>query len=500
MKESILKLENISKHFLNVAALSNVNIEFYPGEVNALIGSNGAGKSTLINVIAGLIPFSKGKLYFDGRQVQWKSPYEAQKAGVAVCTQEIQVFNHLTIQENLWIGNVRLEKIRMSHREKKEMTKAVLEKLELSLQPQQKMGQLSLAEKFLLQFARTLLTEPRLIIIDELTDVLTQIECERIYSLIEELKEKKVSVIFITHRLEEAMRIADRLTVLRDGAVIDIIDTKEAQRDRLAQEILGQDRKEYFPKLPVKKGEVLLRVNNISNKFLDHISFTLSRGEILGVAGLVGSGRSSLLKAIVGLDEVETGEIIMENTRLGRYQRKIHESVGYMPENRDSWGLFPNLSIAQNITIKNLKKVKRFCAIRPQMETMVSKDAMDRLGVSWKHLDRKVIYLSGGNKQKLLVARNLFAKCNIYVFDEPTKGIDTSGKVEIYNIINELVRKGAGIILVSSDFSELAGMCDRLLAIKKGRLCAELTQKETTQLRLYTLFREDKSLQNTAEI
>lgn len=491
MKKAMLRLENVSKSFRGVAALSNINIEFYPGKVNALIGSNGAGKSTLINIITGNLPVSSGTIYVNDKEVHLNSPFDARKLGIAVCPQEIQVFPELTVLENIFMGNEAfVKKDKLNHTDKHDIAVKLLKKLSLDLIPAQKMKNLSLAEKFLIQFARTIVCHPRLIMMDELTDVLTQVESEIVYSIIEELKREQTAVIFITHKVEEALKIADDITILRDGRICQIVKPENTGDSQIETEILGQDKKGHFPRLAVKKGEELLRVEHISNRFLEDISFTLRRGEIIGVAGLVGSGRSSLLRAIVGLDKVEYGRVIITSEKQHSKSGTIHNNIGYMPENRDAQGLFSSLSIAENITMKNLKKISRCHIINGEKQMIESRDAMQSLGMKEEEFEKHILELSGGNKQKILVARNVFSKCNIYVFDEPTKGIDIAGKVEIYNIINELVRRGAGIILVSSDFSELAGMCDRLIIIRKGRMSAQFTQDEITQLRLYISCRD----------
>jgi len=492
MSTAILRLENVSKNFQNVDALSDINVEFHSGNVTALIGGNGAGKSTLIKVISGAFQISQGKIYYNGEEVHFKSPYDSKNFGIIVCSQEIQLFNELTIAENIYLGNETLEKdifLNLKNTEKK--VEEILKKLNMDLDIHRKVKHLSLAEKFLIQFARALLSNPKILIIDELIDILTQIECNMVYEIINELKSKNVAVIFITHKIEEAIKFADNILVMREGRIIETIETKYADKETIKNDILGQDLKEHFPKLTVKKGEELLKITNISNRFLNNISFSLRRGEILGIAGLVGSGRTSLLKAIVGLDKVSNGEIMISSEHKNGKKAKTHSNIGFMSESRDIQGFFPSLSIGQNVTIRNLKKISKYHILNPKLEMMKSKDVLDRIGIKCDCYNGNISFLSGGNRQKILVARNVFSKCNIYVFDEPTKGIDIAGKVEIYNIINELIRRGAGIILVSSDFTELAGMCDRVLVIKKGSMSGELMREEITQASLFTIFSDN---------
>lgn len=482
MSTAILRLEHVSKSFQGINVISNINIEFYEGTVTAVIGANGAGKSTLIKLISGVYPVTEGKIYYNGESVSFRSPYDALKRGIITCPQEIQIFNEMTVLDNICMGNEGFEKNKILKLKEIEKSVAeILEKLHLDVDVHRKIKHLSLAEKFLVQFARALLCNPRIIIIDELIDVLTQVECEVVYSVIKELTDRNVAIIFISHKLEEAIKIADKIIILKDGIVIDSLDTAVADKEKISRLMIGKDIKEHYPKLKVKKGEELLKVSNVKNRFLDNINFTLSRGEVIGIVGLAGSGRTSLLKAIVGIDKIDKGEIIFNTNEKKAAKHRFQDSIGFMSENRDIHSFFSSMSIGQNITIKNLNKIKKFKIINRRLENIRAKDALDRIGLDCNIYDGDVSHLSGGSKQKVLIARNVFSKCNIYFFDEPTKGVDAAGKVEVYNIINELLRRGAGIVLVSSDFMELIGMCDKVIVINKGRMIGELERDELTQ-------------------
>ncbi len=488
MSTPILRLENVSKSFQGVKVISDINIEIYPGKVTALIGANGAGKTTLIKLISGIYPASEGSFYYCGELVNIKTTYDAIKLGIVSCPQELQLFYELSVFGNICMGNEIFERNKIFKIKEMEKTVTeVLKKLNLNIDIHRKVKHLSLAEKFLVQFARAILRNPKIIIIDELIDVLTQVEYETVYAIIKELNRMDVAVIFISHRIDETIKIADNILVLRDGKIIESIDTKVADEENIKKLIIGNDIKDHYPKLKVKKGEELLRVSNIKSRFLDNISFSLCRGEILGIVGLAGSGRTSLLKAIVGIDRIDQGEIVFFSNKKIHKRNKFMDSIGFMSEYRDIHSFFPSLSIGRNITIKNLNKVKKFKVINNKLENMRSKDALDRIGLNCNIYNGNISHLSGGSKQKVLIARNVFSKCNIYVFDEPTKGIDIAGKVEVYNIINELLRRGAGIILVSSDFMELSGMCDKVIVINKGKMTGELERDEFTQSMLYEM-------------
>lgn len=494
MPQPLLRLKSISKTYHEIKVLSGINLQIMPGQVCALIGSNGAGKTTLTKIVTGETKPSGGTLLFEGKEVEVASPYAAKKLGIISCTQGIAVFDELSITENLFLGSELKNGAVLDWRRMNETTEDMLRRFGVDAKPNRKMGQLSLAEKYLVQFARCLITPYKLVVLDELTDSLTMAEVTKVYAAVDELKQKGTAFIYITHRIEEAIKIADVIAVMKDGKMAAFIPAGHAGQDVIAQKMLGKDIKKHYPKLSVVQKEQVMHVENLCNKFLNGISFSLRRGEVLGIAGLVGSGRSSLLKAIVGLDKLDYGYVEVLTGKEGKNSSKTQvqqqSSIGYMPENRDEQGLFEEFSVMQNITIKRLDRVSRWRWISPKSEEEAGNDTVYRLGIKVRDIHQKVLYLSGGNKQKTLVGRSVFSKCTIYVFDEPTKGVDIAGKVEIYNIMNDLIRKGAAIILVSSDFSELAGMCDRVLIIKKGSLVAELNQKELNQQTLYSLCKE----------
>ncbi len=492
MAQPVLRLENICKVYHDMAALKNVNLALLPGQVCALLGGNGAGKSTLTKIITGETKMKSGQIYIDGAPVEIASPYEAKKLGIISCPQDIAVFDQLSITENLFLGSeLKKNALVLDWPRMNKLTEEMLARFGIAARPAEKTKRLSLAEKYLIQFARVLLSDYKVIVMDELTDSLTMAEVSVVYDIMAALKANGACIIYITHRIDEAMRTADMIGIMKDGEMAAFMPAKQAKKDTIAKKMLGDDIKTHYPKLPVARQETVMRVKNISNRFLSNISFSLRRGEVLGIAGLVGSGRTSLMKAIVGLAKLDCGSIELLHGK-DDWQRfeHWHDAIGYMPENRDTQGLFEDFSVVQNITIKRLDGVSNMHWIKPHKEAEVGEDIVYRLGIKANSVHQKVLYLSGGNKQKTLVGRSVFSKCSVYVFDEPTKGVDIAGKVEIFNIMNELVRKGAAIIMVSSDFSELAGMSDRVLVIKKGSIVAELNRNEMTQQTLFSLCKE----------
>lgn len=493
MPKTLLEFKGVGKAYHDIHVLTDINMKLMTGQICALIGSNGAGKTTLTKIIAGETMPSSGTLYFQGEKTVFSSPYDAKNAGIISCTQDIACFDQLSVVENLFLGSELKKGLVLDWAAMRAKTSEIMQKFGFQPEPTRRMGTLSLAEKYLVQFARTLIQPYRLVILDELTDSLTMAEVKIVYREMERMKNAGTTFIYITHRIEEAMKIADVIAVMKDGRLSAFIPADSAKKDVIAQKMLGKDMKKHYPKLRVAQNEVVLCVRNIRTRFLNDISFCLKRGEVLGIAGLVGSGRSSLLKAIVGLTKLDNGSVELPGKEVsGRKHLKktAQKNIGYMPENRDKQGLFEEFSVAQNITIKQLDRISSFKWIHPKKEEEAGQDAVYRLGIKVRDIHQKVLYLSGGNKQKTLVGRSVFSKCSIYVFDEPTKGVDIAGKVEIYNIINDLTRKGASIILVSSDFAELAGMCDRVLVIKKGSIVAELDEQELNQQTLFSLCKE----------
>lgn len=487
----MIELKGVSKSFMNVDALSDVNIAFQEGEIHALIGSNGAGKTSLVNILSGRLRPTSGRICIDGREVSFSSPADASREGIAICTQQPEIVEQLTIAENIFLGHERRKPSGLLDKRAMEAEAArLLAMFSLDCRPSQKAKHTSHAEKYIIQFLRLFIRQPRMLLLDELTESLTFTEANIVFAALRRFRDAGAAILFVTHRIGEAMEKADKLSVLRDGAIIETITPQEAQAESLSFNMLGENIREHYPKIDVARKDVVLEAYHISNRFLDDVSFHLHRGEVLGIAGLAGSGRSSLLRAIVGIDKVDLGRISIHlPSPAGRRKRSPSQIIGYMPENRNADGIFPHMSIAQNITIRNLAKISRYNLLSSAAEGIACRDLADTLGIRMKDIHMPINQLSDGNMQKALVARNLYANCNIYVFDEPTKGVDSAGKIEIYNIINELTRNGASILLVSSDFSELAGMCNRVIAIKKGRLVAEFGHEEVSEA-LFAIFTE----------
>jgi len=490
MASATLKLEDVSYAFDGQEAVSHIDLEIKPSTIHAILGCNGAGKSVLMKLVAGVMRPQSGLIYLDDKPVCFSSELDAIKLGIRLCPQDLTVFGELSIIDNLFITNQITHtpfKLIDHHRSLKQ-AKDILARLGINRDPREKARYLSQAQKFLLQFGRAVLSTPRFLILDELYATLTNTEINIVFSVIDDLKRNGTAIIYITHRLSEIINIADTITVLKNGQIVGQYDPSGTDIEILTHSMFGEGKNNRYPKLPVEIGSPLLEVSHISNNVLHDVSFCLHEGEIIGIAGIAGSGRSQLLRALVSMEKITSGDVIYAKNDDDPRRRKVPYWVGYLPEDRDHKSLFFNLDIIRNITIRNIKQSAPHITINYEQENFLGKDIIDRLDITGTSVDGSIIGLSSGNKQKVIVSQCLYKKCKVYLFDEPTQGVDIAGKIEIYNIINELVRGGAGIIMVSSDFSELTGMCDQILVMKEGRITATIPSSDISKTDLSEFF------------
>lgn len=488
MEACTIQMNDICKSYFNIGVLKNASVCFQKGEIHAIVGSNGAGKSTLVKILAGIIPMDSGEIYMDGQQLGAYDFPTASKMGIEIANQDVHLFPHMRIYENVLVGKEPqlYGKKRFFLPSRKQMlaeVRQLLDKLDIPIDPLRRVSTLSLAERQIIQFLHAIVARPKVLIVDEVTAGLNSIECWKIFNVLNQMKTEGCCIIYISHQLGDIIPICDRVTVIRDGSVAGTYNASKLPKDKLVTLMLGRPLQEHYPKLPVKQGRRVLRVRNLATHFLRDISFDLHEGEILGIAGLLGSGRTSLTLSIIGQQPRQSGEIeVMDSAVPSRAQK----AFGIIPDNRDEFGLYSRMSVARNITISNLRKVVHSHLISEHEEHIHTRDMMDRLGIRGATCDQPVLYLSGGNKQKTVVARCIYSNARIFIFDEPTKGVDIAGKVEIYNIMNELVKKGCAIILVTSDFSELVGMCDHMIVLNKGRQVFECDRSKITKELLYS--------------
>ncbi len=481
-KKLILKMEGITKSFSGIKALDNVNLDLYEGETLCLLGENGAGKSTLMKILSGVITPSKGNIYLYGNKINIKNPSIAHKMGISTVYQELIQFSDMNVMENLFIGRYPKKYGFVNFNTLKRMTIKLMEELNIFISPTAYIRDLSIAKRQLIEIMKAVSFNSKIIIFDEPTSSLTLEESNILFDIIKRLKSKNISLIYISHRLEDIFSIGDRIIVLRDGANSGGGLVKDLDNDKVVSLMVGRDIKNQFPKLQAKLGDEILRVENIENEKVHKASFVLKRGEILGFGGLIGAGRSELIRAIMGLDECK-GKIYKNGKEIfNRTPREaIRNKFALVPEDRKDQGLVLILSILKNIEMSSLNKLNKFGFMLESKERDNSKDYINMLKIKTYGYDQEVQDLSGGNQQKVVIAKCLLTKPDILILDEPTRGIDIGSKAEIYKIISDLANNGVSIIMISSDLPELLNMSDRIIIMREGHITGELSREEASE-------------------
>jgi ribose transport system ATP-binding protein len=471
---ALLRVRGVTKQFGAVAALRGVDLEVQRGEVHALVGENGAGKSTLMKILSGALAADGGSVEYAGQPYQPKNPGQARAAGVSMIYQELSLAPDLTVLANIMLGR---EQSRWGVLQQAAMRARVQDALALlshpEIRPERRVAELGPGARQLVEVARALASDAKLLVMDEPTSSLSHADCERLFAIIERLRARQVSVIYISHALEELQRVADRFTVLRDGISVASGSLQQTTRAELIEAMVGRPLEEVFPERRNAPGEALLQLNEIAGRLLPHsVSLTLRRGEIFGIAGLVGSGRSELLRVLFGLDPVARGEIKLAGL-VDRGQppwTRLARGMGLLSEQRQEEGLALGLSVADNLTLPALDACSRWGVIDQPAKQAIVQRFIERLRIRCDDPQRAVGTLSGGNQQKVALARLLLCDVDVLLLDEPTRGVDVASKTEIYRLIGELAAAGKAVLLVSSYLPELLGMCDRLAVMQRGRL------------------------------
>lgn len=486
MKEDcILEMREITKRFGVVTALDHVSFSVRRGEIHALLGENGAGKSTLMKILNSVFAADSGEILIDGKAVHFHNTREASSNGVGLIFQELNLVPTLTAVENAFLGRLETNKCGIVQWKKlKQKFIDFIRSIDFEINPNVPVSELSIAQKQMVEIARALLLDSKILVMDEPTATLTNEEIKKLFVIIENLKAKGVTVIYISHRLEEVFQICDRVTVLRDGKLICTMDVKDATKPLLIEKMVGRTLDFEFPERDYCACEILLEVKDLFTPgFLQDINFDLRKGEILGIAGLVGSGRSEVVRALFGADRVEKGTFIINGKKV-----KIHStmdakrhSIGLVPEDRKDEGLATDYSVMKNISITNLKKISSGFVLNRKKEIVESNKKVKELGIKTPSVSQRLENLSGGNQQKVVLAKWLYNDSDILILDEPTRGIDVGAKYEIYVLMNELVKQGKSIIMISSELPEIFALSDRILIMFEGRLKAQL--KNTGDLR-----------------
>jgi ribose transport system ATP-binding protein len=482
----LVRAEGISKSFSGVPALKDVCFDLRPGEVHALLGENGAGKSTLMKIISGVYTRDSGELYIEGRETGDLTPLSAQRLGIGIIHQELNLCPHLSVAENIYLNReVSSFGITNSKKQNREAQK-YLDALELDVDPDTPVRELPVSKQQMVEICKTLSMNAKIIIMDEPTSALTDKEIEDLFNVIKMLKAENCGVIYISHRLEELSRIVDRVTILRDGRYIKTLDFADTNLEEIISYMVGRSLNEKFPKIAVERGGKVLEVKNLSSPHgagVKDVSFELYQGEIVAFAGLMGAGRTETARAVSGADRMSAGEIFLEGKKIAikSIRDAIKEGIYCVPEDRKKDGLCVKMTLSENITLPSLELISKFGVISGAKETEKALKMKDTLKIKTPGIAQPVTTLSGGNQQKVVVGKWLMRKAKVVIFDEPTRGIDVASKIEIYNIINELKKQGIGVMFVSSELPEVLGMSDRILVMCNGRITANLETKTTNQ-------------------
>lgn len=481
----LFRLEKLCKAFPGVKALNDVSFSIEKGEVLALMGENGAGKSTLIKILAGAYRMDSGEIFCEGKKVQINDRNDSTKLGISIIFQELNLFSNLSVAENIFVNREFRKAGFIYDREKANSeAKLLLERVGLNCSPDTKLGKLSVSQRQMVEIAKALSADVRLIIMDEPTSSLTDTEVDKLFDIINNLKKRGVSILFVSHKINEVRRIADRVHILRDGEYIATLKKEEITEEAIIKSMVGRTLENIFVKQYAEIGEIALEVRNLCTKnFLKNISFNVRKGEIVGFAGLVGAGRSEVMRAVFGLDAISEGEILIDGkpVRINSPSDAIKHGLGLVPEDRKHDGLILGMSVMKNGSIVMLDKLSKHGLINDALEYETIESYVEKLSIKTPSMEKEVKDLSGGNQQKVVVAKWLANNPQILIVDEPTRGIDVAAKKEIHNLISNLAKSGVAIIMISSEMPEVLGMCDRIYVMHEGRIRSELCREEATQ-------------------
>ncbi|MGL4672472.1 ribose ABC transporter ATP-binding protein RbsA [Cetobacterium sp.] len=483
-KEIVLKMEGIHKSFPGVKALDGASLNAYKGRVMALMGENGAGKSTLMKIMTGIYTKDAGTVSYQGNEVQFKGTKDSQEAGIAIIHQELNLIGHMSITENIFLGREltnRFGKIdwALMHKESRE----ILDLLNVVDSEKTLIKDLTIGKMQMIEIAKALSQNAKLIVMDEPTDALTDKETESLFRVIKDLTYEGKSIIYISHRLKEIPIICDDITVLRDGKFISEAEVKDIDENYIIKSMVGRTLDEQFPNVVVTPGAEVLKVENLSGKYVENTSFTLRKGEILGIAGLMGAGRSELVKTIYGYYKKSSGKVFIDGKEVNINSPKcgVNSGIAYVSEDRKGDGLILGLSVKENMTLSSLKSFSRKLGLNKKLENNLVTEYIEKFHVKTPSENAIIKNLSGGNQQKVAIAKALLTNPKILILDEPTRGVDVGAKKEIYDVINDLKMKGLSIIMISSEMPEVMGLSDRIMVVHENRVSGLLLKDEFTQ-------------------
>lgn len=492
MSEFVLEMRNITKRFPGVLAVNNAQLALKPGEVHCLVGENGAGKSTLMKILAGAQPPDAGDILLNGEPVRILNPHHAQQLGISMIYQEFNLSPYLSVAENIYLGREpRIAKTPFINWKKMYAdARALLERIRVNLDVRKPVNECSVAQQQMVEIAKALSFNARIIVMDEPSATLTDHELEALFELIRDLKRHGIGMIYISHRLEEIFGLGDRVTVMRDGEYVGTHHVADVSREQLIRMMVGRELTHEFPKEIFQRGRERLKVEGFTRHgAFEDVSFSLHEGEIVGLTGLVGAGRTEVARAIFGADPIDDGMLMLDGKpiRVRSPQDAIRHGIGLLTEDRKNQGLVQSMTVRENTTLANLRELVRMMFIDGKRERAVTQKYIGELQIKTPSQEQTIQNLSGGNQQKVVLAKWLFTQSKVLIFDEPTRGIDVGAKVEIYKLMNELVRRGAVVLMISSELPEVLGMCDRILVMHEGHISGELDRSEATQEKIMTL-------------
>lgn len=489
-EQTLLEMKGITKVFPGVKALDNVDLEVKKGEVLALLGENGAGKSTLLKILSGAYQKDEGEIFIEGQRCMIGNPSDAYNLGIRIIYQELNYIPDLSVAENIFQGNLFYNKFHFVDWKKTNAEAGkLLEKVGLHIDVTRPIGELSVMEKQLIEVAKALSTEMKILIMDEPTSSLNEKEVTSLVKLVREIAAKGIGVIFISHRLEELYLVADRITIMRDGQYIGTEDMKSVSREQLIRMMVGREMKDMFVKEAAKPGEIVFEAKGITTKAVTDITLHVKSGEILGIYGLMGAGREEMAETFFGLHHITSGSLFMEGNQIkvDHPREAIARGIAYVPAERKSDSLILIQTVRENTTMASLDKITKKGIISRSEESRITKKWIEKFGIKTPTGETVIENLSGGNQQKVVMGRWMEMKPRLLILNDPTRGVDVGAKSEIYKIIDELCRAGTAIIMISSDMSELLSMSDRVAAMSEGRICGELSRQEVTQEKLMEL-------------
>ncbi len=491
MGDVMLRMKGIDKSFPGVHALDHVDLEVKSGEVHALMGENGAGKSTLMKILTGIYSKDSGTIEFEGKEMEFTTPKEAQDTGIAIVHQELNMMNHLTVAQNIFIGREMIKGGLIDDSQMNREARKLFDRLNIDINPAETMGNLTVGRQQMCEIAKAISREVKLIVFDEPSAALTEAEIEELFKIIRDLRAKGLGIVYISHRMDEIKVITDRVTVMRDGSYVGTLVTRDCTKDDIINMMVGRviyETPKQMSNVP-EGAPVVLKVEHLNaGRLVKDISFELRQGEILGFSGLMGAGRTETARVIFGADRKESGDIFINGNKveIKTTEDAVKHGIGYLSEDRKRFGLVIQKTVAENASMASLPDFIQGLFIDQEKEQREAEQYVKTLNIKTPGVDQLVMNLSGGNQQKVVIAKWLIKNCDILIFDEPTRGIDVGAKSEIYHLMNELVKQGKSIIMISSEMTEILRMSDRVIVMCEGRITGELPIEEVTQERIMT--------------